>query len=111
MTVNTVHHKPATELLDSLSAESVDLIVTDPPYGIGYKSSWKTTNGHKPRQFSNSFGDDVLQVDWIKHAERVMKANSSMYIFTRWDVLHHTLKACEDCGLKPVQRIIWDKKM
>jgi DNA modification methylase len=107
---NTVHHCAAIELLRQLPDGSVDLIETDPPYGIGYQATWKTSNSRKkPRRTSTSFGKDVFQDDWIPEAGRVLKPGGAMYLFTRWDVLHLWFPSLQKAGLKVVQRIIWDK--
>ena len=64
----------ALELLQSLDDNSVDLILTDPPYykllNIGWDKQWKTK-------------DDYL--NWleeiVKESQRVLKDNGSFYMF------------------------------
>ena len=34
------------ELLKDIPDGSVDMVLTDPPYGIDYQSQWKTPTGH-----------------------------------------------------------------
>lgn len=109
ITENSIHNMDAVDLLQALSDNSADLMVTDPPYGIGYKTSWKTSNGGRSRNTSARFGDDEIQLDWIDDAYRVLKPGSAVYMFTRWDVLHTWKSALEDAGFKVVQRILWDK--
>ena len=63
----------ALELLQSLDDNSVDLILTDPPYykllNIGWDKQWKTK-------------DDYL--NWleeiVKESQRVLKVNGSFYM-------------------------------
>lgn len=106
---NKIYHMDAVNLLQMLPDESADLIVADPPYGIGYKTSWKTSNGGRGRNTSASFGDDEIQLSWLPDAYRVLKPDSALYLFTRWDVLHIWHEALEAAGFKVVQRILWDK--
>lgn len=107
--VNQVHNCDALTLLRAMPSGSVDAVITDPPYGIGYASSWKTRSDGTPRQYDASFGEDVLDTTWLRAAARVMKDNTAMYLFTRWDVAETWKDAIEGAGLKVVQRIIWDK--
>jgi len=108
--MNIVKHCTAIELLDSLPKWSVDLFVTDPPYGIGYQAgTGKMNNGKAERQASSSFGEDKFQDDWMSDAFRALKPDGALYLFTRWDVLHQWKHSLEEAGFQVVQRIVWDK--
>lgn len=106
---DSLHLMEAADLLAILPDSSIDLILTDPPYGIGYKASFRFTNGGDRRRAAISFGDDELQLDWIAIASQKLKPSGAVYVFTRWDVMHHTIMALEGAGLKMKQRIVWDK--
>lgn len=95
----------AIDTLATLPAESVAMVVTDPPYGIGYHSNYhKGENPHAKIQ-----NDWNLQVGSYLHAvERVLRPGGAAYVFTRFDVyplwareVPHTL------SLKNM--IVWDK--
>lgn len=107
--INQVHCMSALDLLAMLPDGCMDLILTDPPYGIGYASSWTTRNDGKKRDTSGTFGADELDTSWVKDTARVLKDGGAMYMFTRWDVAHHWHKAIDSAGLKTVQRIVWYK--
>jgi site-specific DNA-methyltransferase (adenine-specific) len=67
----------------------VNLVVTDPPYGIGYLSGKQTCNtrGGKSKgakYFGRIESDLGLPVDWLREAHRVMKNDSAMYVFAHW---------------------------
>ena len=69
-----------------LPPESVDLVVTDPPYGISYK----TYRRGKKHKFANMIeNDDNLDwiAGWFKQLYRVMKNDSAAYVFCSWR--HH----------------------
>ncbi len=38
--INKIHHIEALELLKSLPDNSIDLVLTDPPYGVRKKEEW-----------------------------------------------------------------------
>jgi len=55
----------------------IDLIVTDPPYGMNFRSN------HRAERYGNIHWDDNL--DWVNdfcaEANRVLKGNSHLYMF------------------------------
>jgi DNA modification methylase len=56
----------ALEVLRSLSSESVDLVIADPPYNSKLKWDRK---------------DDEWQFLWLEEVKRVMKEGASLYVF------------------------------
>ena len=97
------------EVMRGLDAGSVDAVITDPPYGIGYASSWTTRMNGEPRKTRANFGADVFDADWIPDAYRVLKDDAYLYCFTRWDVAHLWRDAFLAAGFKMGQRLVWDK--
>ena len=91
---------------------SVDLIITDPPYGIGGDTLHKHYNRKEefvldgyievPQEEYYDFTDS-----WIKEAERVLKPGGSMYIVSGYTNLIHILNALSETQLKEVNHIIW----
>lgn len=103
----TLYRGDCLEVLPTL--EPVDAVVTDPPYGIGYASSRTTRLGGGPRKNKASFGADVLDTSWLTDAYRVLRPDTPVYVFTRWDVLNEWKQAIEAAGFVVVQRLVWDK--
>ena len=97
------------EVMRGLDAGSVDAVITDPPYGIGYASSRTTRMNGEPRKTRANFGADVFDADWIPDAYRVLKDDAYLYCFTRWDVAHLWRDAFLAAGFKMGQRLVWDK--
>ncbi len=95
-----------------LADGSVDLIVTDPPYGIG---------GDRLHQHYNR--DEAHVVDgyvevpeeeygefthaWVVEAARVLRPNGTMYIVSGYTHLYHVLDALRSTDLREVNHIIW----
>ncbi|GBE29305.1 DNA adenine methyltransferase YhdJ [bacterium BMS3Bbin04] len=95
------------ELLKSMPDETVDLIVTDPPYNINYKSNRRVVN----KKFSHLANDN--QGDWIpnfaEEAFRVLKNDRHLYCFCRHDTYPEFIQAFSDAGFKIKRTIIWYK--
>ncbi len=95
-----------------LESNSVDLIVTDPPYGI----SGDKLDKHYNRDESNVL-DGYVEVpssrypqfseQWIKEAERILKPGGTIYIISGYTNLIHILNALRKTKLQEMNHLIW----
>lgn len=76
----TIYHGDCREILPQL--DKVDLVLTDPPYGINYQSGWRQ------QKYEHLIGDADLDwlPDFIKLTHSVLQDNTAFYCFNRWDV-------------------------
>ena len=95
-----------------LKSNSIDLIVSDPPYGI---------NGDKLDKHYNRDESTVLDgyveipakeypefsEKWINEAERVLRPGGSIYIVSGYSQLRHILNALSYTKLEEKNHIIW----
>ena len=94
------------ELMKDIPDESIDMILTDPPYGIDLKpqrasSNWKNTK---------VINDDNL--DWlpcfVKESYRILRKDSVAFFFASWQTIDKVKPKIEDYfEVKNV--IVWDK--
>ena len=70
----TIHHGDCNDILPKIG--SVDIMITDPPYGMNYVS------GRRKEKHLAIVGDDSLPVDSI--LEAINKAEKAAYVFCRW---------------------------
>lgn len=98
----TLVHGDARELLREQRTESVDLVVVDPPYGVEWRS------GFRSESFDVLHGDGCEERDGVRdileQCVRVVGQNRHLYVFGPDDVLE---------GLKitdPVQ-LMWAKQV
>ena len=63
------------ELMKSIDDKSIDLILTDPPYGINYQSNLRKQKFKKIENDSKPF------LDFIPQCENLLKENGSMFVF------------------------------
>lgn len=98
----------ADDVARLMGGEKAAAIITDPPYGIGYHSNQPAFHGGA-RFVNNEFGADDLDTTWLTVWFAVMAADSTAYVFTRWDVLAIWQAAIQSAGLTIRQRLVWDK--
>jgi len=81
--LNTITCGDCFELLRELPDGSIDLVVTDPPYGIDYQSNRRTAREKLPK-FANDASLEWV-ADWVDEIHRVLKDDTHFYCFTRFD--------------------------
>lgn len=97
LTTVQLHNGNYIDYYDVIADNSVDLIITDPPYGINYKSnkqngSTRGKNFVKNRSnqyFEKIHGDDpndfeVIHDMFFKFSYKKLKNDSALYVFCHW---------------------------
>lgn len=75
------------EIMRDMPDECVDLVLTDPPYGIDYQSNRRVARPKLPK-FENDV--DVSWVgEWVDQVHRVLRSDRHFYCFTRFDMYPH----------------------
>lgn len=103
--LNKVHCMDCIEGMRLLSDNSVDLIVTDPPYGIDFQSSWRIGT----ERFDKIQGDNAINTEFLDDCYRVLKDTCAIYVFTRWDVYPQWLQAIQERNFIVKNCIVWDR--
>lgn len=93
------------EVLPTLPAESIDLVLTDPPYGIDFQSA-RRTDWQRKDKIAN---DKEPFIGWLADAYRVTKNGGGLLCFCRWDVQEVFRVAIEMSGYQVKSQVIWDK--
>jgi site-specific DNA-methyltransferase (adenine-specific) len=103
--LNTTHLGDCFTLLKDVDANTVDLLLTDPPYGIDFISGQRKKNVHGKIKNDNNL--DWLN-EWLIEIKRVLKPDAHAYIFCS----HHNL----DVFLSTVKKhlpyknlLVWEK--
>jgi len=73
----TIYHGDCRDILRELAP--VDLVITDPPYGIGFQSNYRKV------KHAEIHGDDALPIGRIKQS--ISTAKRAAYVFCRWENL------------------------
>ena len=98
---NNVIHANCLTAMAELPAESVDFILTDPPYLVNYRD-----------RSGRSIQNDI-NADWLKpamrEAYRVLKMNRVAVMFYGWTKVDTFFAAWKDAGFQPIGHIVFRK--
>ncbi|MGQ9603044.1 MAG: DNA-methyltransferase [bacterium] len=92
--------------------ETVDLVITDPPFAIDFNAS--RANYNRSQSMVLQGYNEVSREDyhrfttsWMREVFRILKQSGSMYVFSGWNNLKTILVALDEVGFKTVNHIIW----
>jgi site-specific DNA-methyltransferase (adenine-specific) len=96
----------------NIKDNSVDLIITDPPYGINgdnlhlhyNRNESLVVDGYVEVPQSEY---EQFSLDWIKEAERILRPGGAIYIISGYTNLYFILHALREVKLKEVNHVIW----
>ena len=114
MEINKIYNEDCLETLNRMEDNSVDCVITDPPYS-GLVSKSKGTG-----RFANTDNhieyDDMSERAFLlfvkpifRELYRVMKLGSHLYCFTDWKQLRNMADSLELASFKIVNIVCWDK--
>lgn len=101
-----LHDGDCLTIMRNMNNESFDAIITDPPYGIDYQSSWRTDKEKRHPKINN---DDRPFIWWLHDAYRVTKEGGVLICFCRWDTQETFKNAIELSGFEIKSQVIWDR--
>ena len=98
--------------MSSLEPKKIDLIITDPPFAINFKSTkanYNRTASRVIKGYNEIKREDYYDFtySWMSEAYRILKESGSMYVFSGWNNLKDILMALDDVGFVTVNHIIW----
>ena len=113
----SLYNTDAIEWLKTLDNDSVDLIVSDPPYRVqqhgssGLSGIFKTKTGAEKELNSKLFQHNEVEVtDYASELFRVLKPDNHCYIMINDFNLRNFLNVFTDVGFHFTKLIIWDKQ-
>ncbi len=99
--INSITQGDCIQVMHQMPANSVDFILTDPPYLVNYRDR----DGRTIQNDANA--------DWLKpamgEAYRVLKQNRVMVCFYGWTKVDKFFDAWKDAGFQPVGHIVFRK--
>ena len=107
------HNIDCIDLLRSIKDNSIDLVVTDPPYAVTSKGCagtmggyWKEEAANKGKIFANN---NISCKEYLPELYRVLKDGTHCYIMINNINLIEMLNVATDCGFHFIKSLIWNK--
>jgi len=113
--LNKLYQGDTLKLIKQIDSESIDLIVTDPPYPTTKRGISKNTTtggmmvselGKQGKMFEHN---NISPKEYIPEFYRVLKENSHFYIMTNHVNLQEMLNVCTENGFHFIKSLIWKK--
>ena len=103
----------AIEFMKTLEDESVNLIVTDPPYKVTSRGNAGSSGGMMQTKLSMQGKifkhNDIKPIEYIPEFYRLLKNGSHCYIMTNHINLQEMLNTATECGFHFIKSLIWNK--
>ncbi|MDO6587083.1 site-specific DNA-methyltransferase [Salipiger sp. 1_MG-2023] len=114
--VNTILDGDCIERMNSLPAESVDLIFADPPYNLQLKGDLHRPDNSRVDavddhwdQFSSFAVYDKFTREWLAAAKRLLKPNGALWVIGSYHNIFRVGAALQDAGYWILNDVIWRK--
>jgi len=110
--IDEIYHGDALVLMEDIPKETIDLIVTDPPFAIEFKAKRNNYN-RTPGRVLEGYNEIAREkyydftVGWMRKAHKILKKTGSVYIFSGWTNLKEILNALDDVGFITINHLIW----
>lgn len=100
-------------IMHDLPNESIDLIVTDPPYRVTPRGNHGNSGGMlKERNAMKGIifdYNDIKPQEYLPEFYRLLKDGSHLYIMSNHVNLQNILNTATECGFKFIKSLIWNK--
>ena len=112
MELNKIYNVDCLEYMRTLQDESVDLIVTDPPYKVTSKGNAGTMGGMMKSTYMDGKifkHNNIKPQEYIPEFYRLLKDGSHCYIMTNHVNLQEILNVATNSGFRFVKSLVWNK--
>ena len=101
MEINKIYNEDCLEGMKRIADNSIDLVVTDPPYTMTKRGKSCRPNWMPNNMGNNVFSDDIPNVkDWMGQVYRVLSDKSHFYTFVNINDITKYLQIANDLGFK-----------
>jgi site-specific DNA-methyltransferase (adenine-specific) len=109
---NQIYNMDCIEGMKFIPDQTIDLVITDPPFAINFKAKRENYNRTASRVLEgyNEIPKEEyynFTVKWMTEVYRILKESGSMYVFSGWNNLKDILVALDEIGFITVNHIIW----
>ena len=110
--LNKIYNMNCVEGMKLIKNNTIDLIVTDPPFAIKFKATKQNYNRTASRViqgYNEIKAEDYYDFtySWMQECFRILKESGSMNVFSGWNNLKDILMALDKVGFITINHIIW----
>lgn len=98
------------EMIKNVPDNSIDLLLTDPPYNVSRPNNFKTMGS--AARIGMDFGEwdkNFDTVGYISELPRILRDNANVVIFNSWENLSEIKKACEENNITIKRCLVLNK--
>jgi len=100
---NQILHADCIDVMSQMPANSVDFILTDPPYLVNYRDRTGRNHSERCRRELAKAGD--------AEAYRVLKQDRVAIMFYEWTKIDAFFEAWRSAGFQPVGHIVFSQEL
>jgi adenine-specific DNA-methyltransferase len=101
----TIYHGDCLKILPALQSESIDFVLTDPPYLVGYKGRWDSEKKVIVGDAESSWLRPAFAEIW-----RLMKPDTCCVSFYGWPHVDTFLGIWKEIGFRPISHLAFVKR-
>ena len=110
--LNKIYNQNCIDGMKDIPDNKIDLVITDPPFAINFKSKKANYNRIASRVlpgYNEIESKDYYNFtyNWMNQINRILKKSGSMYVFSGWNNLKDILTALDENGFITINHIIW----
>ncbi len=110
--LNKIYNQDCIDGMKDIPDNKIDLVITDPPFAINFKSKKANYNRIASRVlpgYNEIESKDYYNFtyNWMSQINRILKKSGSMYVFSGWNNLKDILTALDENGFITINHIIW----
>jgi modification methylase len=114
--LNTILDGDCIEAMNSLPAETIDLIFADPPYNLQLRGDLNRPDNSKVDavddhwdQFSSFAAYDKFTSEWLKAARRLLKPNGAIWVIGSYHNIFRVGATLQNQGFWILNDVVWRK--
>ncbi len=104
-----LHLGDCLEIMQTLEDESVDAVITDPPYMFGAASTSGGSGNAKISKFGDLLNQSYFYREIINVCERVVVPDGCIWMFSNWRGFPVMMKAVVEADQSIASVLVWDK--
>ena len=93
------------ERMQEIPDGSIDMILADPPYGMGFQSN-RSKSGPRHQKIKQ---DDAINYRWLSDAYRVLKTGGGIASFCDWKTSCRWADHIQDAGFNINSQVVWNR--